>query len=51
LQHKKERLGRNPKSGIDAVITARRSVKFLPSPVLRAKVNGEDLSNLEEDAE
>ncbi len=51
LQHKKERLGRNPKSGIDAVITARRSVKFLPSPVLRAKVNGEDLSNLDEDAE
>lgn len=51
IQHKKERSGRNPKSGIDAVITARRSVKFLASPFLKAKVNGEDFSNLEDDAE
>ena len=51
IQHKKERSGRNPMNGIDAVITARRSVKFLASPVLKARVNGEDPSNLEEDAE
>jgi nucleoid DNA-binding protein len=43
-------LGRNPKTGVEAVITARRSVKFLASPVLKARVNGEDPSNLEGDA-
>ena len=48
IQHKKERSGRNPKSGINAVITARRSVKFLASPFLKAKVNGLDTSNIEE---
>ena len=51
IQHKKERCGRNPKSGIDAVITARRSVKFLASPFLKGRVNGEYTGNLDEDAE
>ena len=51
VHNKKERMGRNPKTGVEAIITARRSVKFVPSPVLVARVNGEDPSNLEEDAE
>ncbi len=51
IQYKKERLGCNPKSGVDAVITARRSVKFLASPFMKARVNGEDPTNLEENAE
>jgi integration host factor subunit alpha len=51
VHNKKERLGRNPKTGVEAVITARRSVKFLASPVLKARVNGEDPSHIEEDAE
>ena len=51
VHHKKERMGRNPMTGIEAVIAARRSVTFVPSPVLIAKVNGEDTSNLDDDAE
>jgi integration host factor subunit alpha len=38
---KSARIGRNPKTGQDAIITARRVVVFSPSPILRAKVNGE----------
>lgn len=36
---KKERMGRNPKTKEDAVITSRRSVSFRPSPVFRDAVN------------
>lgn len=51
VQHKKERSGRNPKSGVDAVISARRSVKFVASGFLKARVNDDDMNNHEEDAE
>lgn len=40
VRSKKERLGRNPKTGADARITARLVVTFKPSNILRAKVNG-----------
>jgi len=36
---KKERLGRNPKTGIAATVSARRVVTFKPSGVLRARIN------------
>jgi integration host factor subunit alpha len=36
---KKERKGRNPKTGKDMVIDARKVITFKPSPVLRKKVN------------
>jgi integration host factor subunit alpha len=49
VHNKKQRVGRNPMTGVEAIITARRSVKFVPSPVLVAKVNGEDANILEED--
>jgi hypothetical protein len=52
IQHKRARIGRNPKTLEEAVITARRVVKFVPSPQLIAKVNGEtvdDTFNDEED--
>jgi integration host factor subunit alpha len=39
VRSKKERLGRNPKTGADAKIAARRVVSFKPSTVLRAKIN------------
>lgn len=42
VHNKKERIGRNPMTGIEAVITARRSVRFVPSPVLMSKVNGKE---------
>jgi integration host factor subunit alpha len=36
--HKKERLGRNPRTGEDARISSRRVVSFRPSPVLKKSV-------------
>lgn len=39
VQHKKERPGRNPRSGKEAVVTARRSIKFVASPVLKEIMN------------
>lgn len=41
VQHKKPRLGRNPRTMKDAVISARRVIKFIPSPQLIAKMNGD----------
>jgi integration host factor subunit alpha len=35
---KKERIGRNPKTKVEAVITPRKSVSFRPSPLLRQQV-------------
>ena len=40
VRSKRERIGRNPKSGVEAVITPRRVITFKASPVLVAKVNG-----------
>lgn len=39
IRHKNQRPGRNPKSGAEAVITARRSVSFKPSALLKSKIN------------
>lgn len=49
LQHKKERLGRNPKTGKDAVITSRRVVKFSAGASVKAHVNGETIPDMIED--
>jgi integration host factor subunit alpha len=40
---KRARVGRNPKTGIEAPITARRVLTFSASPVLVAQVNGETI--------
>ena len=40
VRSKRERIGRNPKSGVEAVITPRRVITFKASSVLVAKVNG-----------
>ncbi len=40
LHDKKERPGRNPKTGEDAVISARRVVTFHPGAKLREQVEG-----------
>lgn len=40
IRSKRERIGRNPKTGVEAPITPRRVVTFKPSPVLVARVNG-----------
>ena len=36
---KKERMGRNPKTKIEAKIAARKVVKFLPSDIIKKKLN------------
>ena len=38
---KKERMGRNPKTKVDAKITARKVVKFIPSILFKNKLNGQ----------
>ena len=43
----KEKMGRNPKTGEEYPITARRVLTFRPSPRLIAAVNGEE--NLEDE--
>jgi len=41
VKSKKERRGRNPKTGEDVIIAARKVVTFKPSPVLRDELNAE----------
>lgn len=45
---KRERIGRNPKTGIEARITPRKVLTFKASPVLVARVNGEFFEDEEE---
>jgi integration host factor subunit alpha len=40
VRQKGERVGRNPKTGIEVPIVARRVLVFRPSQVLKAHVNG-----------
>ena len=39
VRKKSAREGRNPKTGIQAIISARRVVSFRPSPKLKTRVN------------
>ena len=41
VRSKSERVGRNPMTGVEAPITARRTVSFKPSATLKRAVNGE----------
>jgi integration host factor subunit alpha len=40
VRFKRERIGRNPRTGIEVPIKPRRVLTFKPSPVLCASVNG-----------
>ena len=40
VMNKKERIGRNPKTKIEAKITSRKVVKFKPSFIIKKKLNG-----------
>jgi len=40
VRFKYERIGRNPKTGVEVPISQRRVMVFKPSHVLRAKING-----------
>jgi integration host factor subunit alpha len=41
VREKGERIGRNPKTGVEVPITPRRVLSFKPSNVMKARVNGE----------
>jgi len=43
VREKNERIGRNPKTGIEVPIKPRRVMVFKPSNVLKAKINGIDI--------
>ena len=40
VREKRQRVGRNPKTGKQAVISARRVLVFKPSAVLKQRING-----------
>jgi integration host factor subunit alpha len=44
VRSKPERIGRNPRTGVEAVISSRRVISFKPSPALKELVNGECLN-------
>jgi integration host factor subunit alpha len=44
VRSKRERIGRNPKTGVEAVISPRRVITFKPSPALKDLVNGKGLN-------
>lgn len=49
VREKKQRIGRNPQTGDQITISARRVLTFRPSQVLKAMLNGEDVTNVKED--
>ena len=48
VRQKKERIGRNPKTGEEVPITARSVVTFRASNVLKSKVNSKNKINIPE---
>ena len=44
-KQKKERVGRNPKTGIEAPIIARKVVTFKPSQIMKEKINKGNQNN------
>lgn len=50
VRAKRERIGRNPRTGVEVPITPRRVLTFKPSPVLSAAVNGASAGEEPDDA-
>ena len=48
VREKGERVGRNPKTGVEVPITSRRVLTFKPSNVLKARINGQDVPEEED---
>lgn len=48
VRDKGERIGRNPKTGVEVPITSRRVLTFKPSNVLKARINGQIVDDEEE---
>lgn len=51
IRQKGERIGRNPKTGVEVPILPRRVLTFRPSQVLKARINGESVDADERAAE
>ena len=49
VRGKSQRIGRNPKTGVEVPITPRRVMVFKPSNVLKALINGLAVADEEED--
>ena len=49
VRSKGERVGRNPKTGVEVPILPRRVMVFKPSNVLKARVNGQEPTKGDED--
>ncbi len=49
VRAKGERIGRNPKTGVEVPITERRVMVFKPSNVLKARINGQTVPDSETD--
>ena len=49
VRAKGERVGRNPKTGVEATIAPRRVIVFKASHVLKARINGARVDGLDED--
>ncbi len=49
VRAKSERIGRNPKTGVEVPITRRRVMVFKPSNVLKARINGLAVADEEDD--
>ncbi len=45
VRSKGERVGRNPKTGVEVPIEKRRVMLFKPSEVLKTHINGEDVED------
>jgi integration host factor subunit alpha len=45
VREKGERIGRNPKTGVEVPIEPRRVMVFKPSNVLKARINGSDAAD------
>jgi integration host factor subunit alpha len=51
VRSKTARIGRNPQTGEQITISARHVLTFRPSQVLKAMINGEEVTGVEEDDE
>ena len=49
VKGKSDRVGRNPRTGEEMIITARRVITFKVSQVLKAMLNGLDYKDIKED--
>ncbi len=48
LRDKGERVGRNPKTGVEVPITPRRVMVFKPSNILKSRINGNSRAHCDE---